>query len=238
MIKKKKLQFDIITIFPQVFANYFSTSIIKRAQIKKLIRIKIYNLRDFATDKHKTVDDRPYGGGPGMILKADVIYRAISKLKIKTQNSKIVLLTPAGKQFNQKLARKFSKLDRLILICGHYEGVDARVEKFVDEKISVGPYVLTGGELPAMIVVDTVTRLIPGVIKTESLQEETNLEIENCKWRVVGEYPQYTRPPTLTIRNKSGRIKTLKVPKVLLSGNHQKIKEWRTKKMIKNNYQT
>jgi len=256
------LEFDIITIFPEVFKEYFSISIIKRAQKKKLIKIKFHNLRDFTTDRHKTVDDKPYGGGPGMILKADIIYKAVAALrksqinpKSKIQNSKVVLLTPVGKQFNQKIARRYSKLDHLILICGHYEGVDARVEKFVDEKVSVGPYVLTGGELGAMIIVDAVTRLVPGVIKKESLKEETfslksptNYEsklitnIRNSKKFVIRrrersdrEYPQYTRPAVLTIKDKSGKIKILKVPKVLLSGNHRKIREWRLKKLkIKN----
>ena len=243
MIDKKKMQFDIITIFPEVFENYFNASIIKRAQKKGLIKIKIHNLRKWATDKHKTVDDKPYGGGPGMILKADVIYRAIKKIQdsgFRTKGSRIILLSPKGKQFNQKMAYWYSKLNRIILICGHYEGVDARVEKFVDEKISIGPYVLTGGELPAMVIVDAVTRLIPGVIKEESLKEESfsfkkdkknKLGIENWKLGNFYEYPQYTRPAVLTIKDKFGKIKILKVPKVLLSGNHQKIKEWRMKRI-------
>jgi len=237
------LNFHIITIFPNVFENYFNTSIVKLAQKKKLIKIKIHNLRDFATDKHKTVDDKPYGGGPGMILKADIIYKsivALTKLKIKNEKLKIVLLTPAGKQFDQKMAYQYSKLDKIVLICGHYEGVDARVEKFVDEKISIGPYVLTGGELPAMVIVDAVTRLIPGVIKKESLEEESfsfkkdkknKLGTGNWKLEIFHEYPQYTRPAALTIRDKSGKIKLLKVPKVLLSGNHAEIKKWRNKKI-------
>lgn len=251
------MRFDIVTIFPTIFENYFNTSIIRRAQDKKLIKIRIHNLRDWATDKHKTIDDKPYGGGPGMVLKADVIYRALCgltkirnqnpKIKNTNKNSKIVLLTAAGKQFNQKMAYRYSKLDRLILICGHYEGIDARVEKFVDEKISVGPYVLTGGELPAMTIVDAVTRLIPGVIKKESLEEESfslrmvaprqargarfSNQIKDLE--KIGEYPHYTRPEALTIKDKSGRIKTLKVPKILLSGHHQKIREWRREKIRK-----
>ncbi|MCX7778631.1 MAG: tRNA (guanosine(37)-N1)-methyltransferase TrmD, partial [Patescibacteria group bacterium] len=227
------MQFDILTLFPNVFEQYFNTSILKRAQKKKLIKIIIHNLRNFASDKHRTVDDKPYGGGPGMILKVEPIYKAISSIlkrpKLQSTNYKIILLTPQGKQFNQKIAQRYSKLKRLILICGHYEGVDARVEKLVDEKISVGPYILTGGELPAMVIVDAVTRLIPGVIKAESLVEETDLKIKNLKLKILREYPQYTRPAILTIKDKFGRIKVLKVPKVLLSGNHQKIKEWREK---------
>lgn len=221
------MQFDIITIFPNIFENYFNTSIIKRAQEKKLVKIKVHNLRRWTTDAHKTVDDKPYGGGPGMILKTDILYKAIKGLtKSKNKKSKIVLFTPAGKQFDQKIVHRYSKLDRLILICGHYEGVDARVEKFVDEKISVGPYVLTGGELPAMLIVDAVTRLIPGVIRPKSLEEET-FTVRRRANKASGEYPQYTRPEVFTYKNKSGKIKKLRVPKVLLSGDHQKIKEWR-----------
>jgi len=251
------MQFDIITIFSEVFDTYFNTSILKRAQRKKLIKIKIHNLRRWACDKHKTVDDTPYGGGPGMILKVEPLWRAISTLsktknkksKIKnpnekTKKQKIILLTPKGKQFDQKMAQRFSKLDRIILICGRYEGVDARVEKFVDEEISVGPYVLTGGELPAMLIVDAVTRLVPGVIKPESLEEETfvsridtNLTTNSTNIRKISgqisansrviEYPQYTRPEVFTYKDKSGKIRKLKVPKILLSGNHKKITEWR-----------
>jgi len=222
--------FDIITLFPEIFENYFNTSIIKRAQ-KKFIKIKIHNLRRWATDKHKIVDDKPYGGGPGMILKADIIRKAIETLrksKSKNEKVKIILLAPDGKQFNQKIAYQYPKLDRIILICGHYEGVDARVEKFIDEKISVGPYILTGGELPAMIIVDAVTRLIPGVIRKESLDEETFSIYKETK-KMSSEYPQYTRPAVLTYKDKFGRLKKLSVPKVLLSGNHQKIKEWKSK---------
>jgi tRNA (guanine37-N1)-methyltransferase len=200
------IKFEIITIFPEVFENYFNTSIIKRAKEKGLIEIKVHNLRKWAKDKHKTVDDRVYGGGPGMILKADVIYRAVKSLersKNIKKRSKTILLTPAGKQFNQKIAQRCAKLKRIILICGRYEGVDARVEKFVDEKISIGPYVLTGGELPAMVIVDAVTRLIPGVIKKESLEEESfsfkkdKLGIGHWDLGFYYEYPQYTRPAVL-----------------------------------------
>jgi len=224
------IKFNIITLFPEVFEKYLNSSIIKRAQKKKLIKIKIINLRNFAYDKHRTVDDRPYGGGPGMIIKADIIYKAISSLtKTKNKKRKIILLTPTGKQFTQKIAYKYLKLDELILICGHYEGIDARVEKFVNEQISIGPYILTGGELPAMVIVDAVTRLIPKVISFESLQEETQLKFENHRVKIIKKYPQYTRPESLTIKNKHGKKITLKVPKVLLSGDHQKIKKWRLK---------
>ncbi|MFZ5559744.1 MAG: tRNA (guanosine(37)-N1)-methyltransferase TrmD [Patescibacteria group bacterium] len=208
------MRFDIITIFPKIFDSYFNESIIKRAQRKGLIKIKIHNLRDYTSDKHKTVDDKPYGGGPGMILKIEPIYKAIQKIKkphfakASRGGAKIILFSPRGKKFDQKMAKRFSRLDRLIMICGRYEGVDERVAKYIaDEEISIGDYVLTGGEIPAMIVVDAVSRFIPGVLgKHESLEE------------IKGSYPVYTRP------EKFGKWR---VPKVLLSGNHKKIERWR-----------
>ncbi len=223
------IRFSIITIFPEVFNSYFSQGIIKRAQKNKLIKIDIYNLRDFTTDKHKSVDDRPYGGGAGMILKVEPIYKAVKKIKskVKTQKSKVVLFSAKGMKFDQKIARQFSKLHHLILICGRYEGVDERVAKYIaDKEISIGDYVLSGGELPAMVVVDVVSRLIPGVIKKQSLNEESFTEIKNLKLKIKSsflEYPQYTRPEVFS--PKKG-IKW-KVPKVLLSGNHKKIEQWR-----------
>lgn len=265
------MKFDILTIFPNIFDSYFNASIMKRAKKKGLVKIKVYNLRKWAKDKHKTVDDRPYGGGPGMVIRADIIYKAIKdlkKLSLKAgrhRSEKIILLTPTGKQFNQKIAQRYSKIDHLIFICGHYEGIDARVEKFVDEKISIGPYILTGGELPAMVIVDTVTRLIPGVIRPESLKEESfslNKAIFSAKsgpasaelrrtlnfvssfnrltpnaLDKIGEYPQYTRPEVLVIKDKKNKVKKLSVPKILLSGNHRKIKEWK-QKMIFSRFST
>lgn len=228
------MTFDIITIFPDIFESYFSESIIKRAQKKKLIKVNIINLRDFTVNKHKTVDDRPFGGGAGMIIKLEPIFKAVSSLiKLKTQSSKlrkktkIILFTPRGKKLNQKIVYQLSKLDRLILICGHYEGVDERVAKhIVDEEISIGDYILTGGELPAMVMVDAVTRLIPGVIKKESLLEESfHVPRSTPQSYSSLEYPQYTRPEIFS--PKPG-IKW-RVPKVLLSGNHKKIEEWRKK---------
>jgi tRNA (guanine37-N1)-methyltransferase len=203
------IKFDIITIFPDIFNSYFKESIIKRAQEKHLIKINIHNLRDYTTDKHKTVDDKPYGGGPGMVLMIEPIYKAVKKIKGKSK-AKVILFSAKGKKFDQKMAKRFSKLDKLIMICGHYEGVDERIAKHIaDEEISIGDYILTGGEIPGMIVVDAVTRLIPGVLgKKESLEE------------IKGSYPVYTRPE---IFNK------LKVPKTLLSGDHKKIEEWRKK---------
>ena len=208
------MKFDIITIFPQIFDSYFSESIIKRAQAKKLVKIKVHNLRDYTNDKHKSVDDKPYGGGPGMVMMVEPIFKAVKKIRksasanATADRAKIILFSPRGKKFDHKMAKRFSKLDQLIMICGRYEGVDERVAKYIaDEEISIGDYILTGGEIPAMIVVDAVSRFIPGVLgKHESLEE------------IKGSYPVYTRP------EKFGKWQ---VPKVLFSCNHKKIEEWR-----------
>lgn len=217
------MQFDIITIFPDIFDSYFNESIIKRAQQKKLVKINIHNLRDHTSDKHKTVDDKPYGGGPGMVMMVEPVFKAIKKIRGKSKKkTKVILFSPKGKRFDQKMAKSFSKLDRLIMICGRYEGVDERVTKHIaDEEISIGDYVVTGGEIPAIVVVDAVTRLIPGVIAIESLKEES-FSLKDIKeaTETKYEYPQYTRP---------GVFKDWKVPKVLLSGDHKKIEEWRGK---------
>jgi tRNA (guanine37-N1)-methyltransferase len=219
------IQFDMITIFPKIFDSYFKESIIKRAQKRKLIKIKIHNLRDFTKDVHRTVDDRPYGGGPGMILKVDIIFKAIKNIlqknkRITKKQRKIILLSAKGKKFDQKKAKQLSKLKQIIFICGRYEGVDERVAKHIaDEEISIGDYVLTGGEVPAMVILDAVSRLIPGVIKKDSLEEEsfsTGLK----------EYPQYTRPEVF---NPGKDKRNWQVPKVLLSGHHKKIKDWKEK---------
>jgi len=208
------MQFDIITIFPNIFDSYLKESLIKKAIDKKLLKINVHNLRDFASDARKTVDDRPYGGGLGMVLMVEPIAKALKKIKKK--NSKVILFTPRGKTFNQKKAFQLKKYDQIIFICGRYEGVDERVKKLVDEEISIGEYDLMGGELPALIVIETMARLIPNVIgKKELLNERLT------KSGGFIEYPQYTRPETF---NK------LKVPKVLLSGNHKEIGEWRDKR--------
>lgn len=221
--------FHFITIFPESIKSYFDSSILKRAQEKKLIKIKFYNPRDYAKDKHKNVDDRPFGGGPGMVMKAEPIAQAvvsaisnfkflISKQfpKSELQKTKIIILSPAGKQFNQKMAREWAKKYKdIILISGHYEGVDERVKKiFKAEKISVGDYILTGGELPSALIIDAVSRHIPGVLGKEESLEET---------RQMGA-PVYTRPEIFEFKGKKHRA-----PKVLLSGNHKKIEEWREK---------
>jgi tRNA (guanine37-N1)-methyltransferase len=214
-------QFDIITIFPKIFDSYFSESVLKRAQKKRLIKIKIHDLRQFTKDKHKSVDDRPYGGGPGMILMIEPIAKAIKRVRAKESKSvRVVMLTPAGKKFTQRDAERLAKYNQLVLLCGRYEGFDARVDKLVEEKLSIGDYVLAGGELPAMVVIEAVARQIPGVVGHEhALKEETFAE--NLDYI---EYPQYTRPES---------FKGQKVPKVLLSGNHAKIKAWQRQKAKK-----
>lgn len=222
--------FNILTLFPEIFEGPFSESIVKRAQEKGLIKINIFNLRDWGIGKHKQIDDNPYGGGVGMVMRVDVVGRAISNIKLKTQSPKrkVVLLTPQGKRFNQKVAESLTKNDEITLICGHYEGFDERVRELVDEEISIGDYILTGGEIPAMVVVDTVSRLIPGVLrKQESTQFESfSMKTPDSKSQTPYflEYPQYTRPD-----NYKGK----KVPEVLLSGNHAKIEKWRSEEAIK-----
>jgi len=230
------MKITFLTIFPKMFACYINESILKRAQTKGLVKFKLINIRDFAADKHKTVDDKPYGGGPGMLLKIEPIYKALRAITKKQRNKetekrKIILLSAKGKTFDQKMAEKLSKYNHLVFICGRYEGVDERVAKYLaDEEISIGNYVLTGGELPAMVIADTVTRLIPGVIKKESLKEESftpasrkKLEIGNWKLEIKHEYPQYTRPE---------KFLDWQVPKILLSGDHKKIEEWRGRKAL------
>jgi tRNA (guanine37-N1)-methyltransferase len=209
------MQFDLITIFPDIFNSYINESILKRAQKKKIISIKIHNLRDFTTDKHKTVDDRPYGGGPGMVMKIEPLYRCLKSIKRK-KHSKAFLMAAKGKMFTQLVAKSYTKLDQIILICGHYEGVDERIKKFIDGEMSTGQYVLTGGELPAMTIVDAISRLLPGVLgHTDSPKDETF-----SKGLQYREYPHYTRPE---------KFQDQKVPKTLLSGDHKAISAWRRK---------
>ncbi len=218
------IQFDIITIFPKIFDSYLKESFIKKAQEEGKIKIGIHDLRKFAKDRHKSVDDRPYGGGLGMVLKVEPISKAVNALrkqKTKNKKQKIILFTPRGKNFDQKTAYNFSKLNRIIMICGRYEGVDERVaEHIADVELSIGDYDLMGGELPAMIIVETISRLLPGVLgKPQFLKERITKE------KGFVEYPQYTRPEVFSPQK---RIKW-KVPEVLLSGNHKKIGEWRKK---------
>lgn len=217
------LTFHIITIFPQIFDSYFNASIIKRACEKKKIGIKIYDLRKWAADKHRTVDDAPYGGGAGMVMKVGPIYKAIKTIKQKNNKAKkqkIILLSAKGKRWNQQMAGKYAKLDDIIIVCGRYEGVDERVKKFVDEEISIGDYVLTGGEIGAMAIVDSVARLIPGVLGNIASPKYESHTVPG-----VLEYPQYTRPEVFEAEGKK-----MRAPKVLLSGDHGKIEEWREKR--------
>ncbi|GAC1412948.1 MAG: tRNA (guanosine(37)-N1)-methyltransferase TrmD [Candidatus Doudnabacteria bacterium] len=226
------MKFDVITIFPELIEDYKKISIVARAHAKKLIEIKAHNLRDFTTDKHQTVDDRPYGGGFGMVLKADVVIKAITKIRgrksvQKSSKTKVILLTPAGKVFNQQEAKKLSKANRLIFVSGRYEGFDERISSFVDEEYSIGDYVLMGGELPALVMIETISRFIPNVVgKSESVASDTfSKEGQNAN---LLEYPQYTRPEILKVGKK-----TMKVPKVLLSGNHAEIEIWRSDLALK-----
>ena len=210
---------NIISIFPGVFESVFSESIIKRAQEKGHVEIKIYNLRDFSDDKHRRVDDYPYGGGAGMVMKPDPFFKAVQEIQKKCpEKGKVILMSPQGELFTQKKAEELSREKNLIILCGHYEGVDERVKEYLaDEEISIGDYILTGGELPAMVMVDAIVRLIPGVLNVSSLGEES----------FAGgllEYPQYTRP-----REYEG----MRVPEILLSGDHEKIKQWRYEQALK-----
>ncbi len=219
------MKIDIITLFPKMFSGPFDESIVKRAVDNKFVDITIHNLRKWTKDKHKTVDDRPFGGGKGMILRVDVVDRAISNFKFPISKKKrIILLSPQGKVFDQQKARELSKLDHLIFISGHYEGYDERIRKHLtDEEISIGDYVLTGGELPTMVIVDSVVRLLPGVLTEEATQNESfsQLKTKNSKIENLLDYPTYTRPET---------YKGWKVPSVLLSGNHAEIVKWRMQK--------
>lgn len=217
---KKKINISVITLFPEFIEQYMSFGIVKRAIKNKIVKFSAVNLRKFAIDKRGTVDDRPYGGGLGMVLRPDVLIKAITKMRKK--NSHVVLLTPQGKVFKQKMAKKLAQKENLIFVSGRYEGFDERILKFVDEEISVGDYVLMGGELPALVITETVLRLIPGVLgKDESADSESFSE-------KLLEYPQYTKPEVLEITGKK-----IRVPKVLLSGHHGNIEKWRKEESLK-----
>jgi tRNA (guanine37-N1)-methyltransferase len=218
MFKQKIRKFDFLTIFPDMITSYANESILGRAQKAGLIKVLAHNLRDFTSDKHRRVDDTPYGGGAGMVMKVEGFFEGLKWIKGRKgrKGQRIILTSASGKQFTQVDAVRLSKYNRVIFLCGRYEGVDARVEEnLVDESFSVGPYVLTGGELPALIMMDAIVRNIPGVLGSkESLTEESYSE------EGLLEYPQYTKPEV---------YKKWKVPEVLLSGDHKKIKEWRNK---------
>jgi tRNA (guanine37-N1)-methyltransferase len=214
--------FDILTIFPEIFRSPLSESLIKKALDKGILQVRIWNLRDFAEDKHRTTDDYPYGGGAGMVMKADPIFRAVEEIKTNNPEARTLLLTPQGERFHQGLARGLSKQKHWILICGRYEGLDERVRLgVVDREISIGDYVLNGGEIPALVFLEVISRYVPGFLGSEqSVEEETFSD-------GLLEYPQYTRPPV---------IRGMEVPEVLLSGNHAEIKRWRRRESLKRTY--
>lgn len=210
------MRIDILTIFPEIFTP-LNESILKRAQDRKKVKICIWDLRDFSSGVHRKVDDTAYGGGKGMVLQCDPIFKGIEEIKKKNRNGKVILTTPQGSLFNQNTARKFSKESGLIILCGHYEGVDERISSICDYEISIGDYILTGGELPAMVIADCIVRLLPGV-----LPEET--PVYDSFFDYLLDWPCYTKPAV---------FRKMKVPDVLLSGNHKKIDEWRKEQAIK-----
>jgi len=217
------MKIHLVSIFPAIFDSYLNEGIMKRARDKKITRYEVHNLRDWTHDRHRTVDDTPYGGGAGMLMKIEPWFLALKDLKkksrVKSAKRKVILLSAGGQKWNQNLAKKYSKLDELVFVCGRYEGVDARIKSFIDAEISVGDYVLTGGELPALTIIDSIVRLLPGVLgNKESIVEESHSEDG------LAEYPQYTRPEIFIADKKKYRV-----PKILLSGDHKKIKEWQKK---------
>lgn len=215
---------DIITIFPDIFLSYLSEGIMKKALQKGIIEINVHNLRDYTKDKHRTVDDYPYGGGSGMVMKPEPFFRAVEALYPDAAQRRVVMLSPAGKQFDQNMAMEFSKEDRrLVLLCGRYEAIDERVRTaLTHDEVSVGDYILTGGELPALVIIDAVSRLIPGV-----LGDEHSAEVESFSWGIL-DYPHYTRPPL---------FRGLPVPEVLMSGHHRDIERWRRREALKRTLQ-
>ena len=213
------LKIGIVTIFPNIFKPILNESIIKRAQEKGKVKFEIFDLRDYTDDPHRKVDDRPFGGGPGMVIRPEPVFNVMEEIKKKSLKVKTILLTPQGVKFNQRIARRLSRERYIVLICGRYEGVDERIrEALIDEEISIGDYILTGGEVPALVLIEAIIRLIPGVLGDE--ESATLDSFENG----LLEYPQYTRP---------ANYKGMKVPNVLLSGNHKLIQQWRRKQALK-----
>jgi tRNA (guanine37-N1)-methyltransferase len=210
-ITLQQMKIDVLTLFPAMFAGPLDESIVKRAREAKLLDLKIHNLRDWTHDRHKTVDDKPFGGGPGMLLKVEPLFEAIESLQ--REKTKVILLSPSGRKFSQEIARELSQEKDLLLVCGSYEGFDERVrEALADDELSIGDYVLTNGALPAMVVIDAVARLLPGVLGDDESSRDESFSAG------LLEYPQYTRP---------AEFRGLKVPEVLLSGNHAEIEKWR-----------
>lgn len=218
------IRFDILTLFPEMFDGFLRTSILKRAREKKLIETRLVNFRDYATDKHRMVDDAPYGGGDGMVLKPEPIFRAVKSLLAESDSSpEVILLTPQGETYTQQMAKELANASHLILICGHYAGFDERIrEHLATREISIGDYILTGGELPAMVLIDSISRHIPGVLGNQLSSEQDSFA------NGLLEYPQYTRPAEYC---------GYRVPKVLLSGNHQRIAEWRRRESLRRTWQ-
>ena len=213
------MKFDVLTLFPEMFTPV-KESILGRAQEKELIDINLINIRDFSKDKHKKVDDTPYGGGAGMVIRPDVVLDSYNSIK-EMENAKVIYMSPQGKVLNQQMVENLSKEQHLIILCGHYEGIDQRaIDKIIDEEISIGDYVLTGGEIPAMVLIDSVSRYIDGIINKESIEEES---FSNG----LLEYPQYTRPEI---------FEDEKVPDILISGHHKNIEDWRKYQSLKNTF--
>lgn len=215
---------DIITIFPDIFHAYLGEGILKRALHKGIIEVRIHNLRDYTKDKHRTVDDYPYGGGSGMVMKPEPFFTAVESLYPDATTRRVIMLSPAGKTFDQDMAMELSNEERrVIFLCGRYEAIDERVRTALsDDEVSIGDYILTGGELPALVIIDAVSRLIPGVLGDERSAEE-----ESFSWGIL-DYPHYTRPPV---------FRGLQVPEILLSGNHKDIMRWRRKEALRRTLQ-
>ncbi len=214
-----EMKCDVLTLFPAVLSAYLNESILKRAQTKGLLEVKLCNIRDFTDDPHRTADDSPYGGGAGMVLKPEPIFRAMDALNPEGRPRRVIMLSPQGRQFTQRMAEEFAREERrFVFICGRYEGIDERVRTLIDGEVSIGDYVLTGGELAALVVIDAVTRLLPGAVG-----DERSVEDESFTWGLL-DYPHYTRPR---------EFRGLAVPDVLLSGDHERIRRWRRREALK-----
>lgn len=216
------MEFHVATLFPEMFDSPLKASLLKKAQEKGILRIIVHNLRDYGLGRHKVADDYSYGGGGGMVMRIEPIAEAIEAVQTQEGRGRVILMSPQGRLFHQDMAKELVREERLILICGHYEGVDERVTSFADEEISIGDYVLTGGELPALVVIDAVARLIPGVVGCSGSVEEDSF------YHPFLDYPHYTRPY---------EFRGLKVPEILLSGNHEAIRRWRRKEALRRTYQ-
>ncbi len=211
------MQIDLLTLFPEFFVSPLRQSMLRRAQVLGRVSFRVLNLRDFTTDRHQVTDDRPFGGGPGMVMKIEPLVAAIRRVRQEDPATRVILLSPGGRRFDQERARELAQAPHLLLVCGHYEGVDERIRHFIDAELSIGDYVLTGGEIPALIIVDAVTRLLPGVLGGEGATEEESFQTG------ILEYPHYTRP-----RDFEG----LTVPEMLLSGDHARIARWRREQAL------